>query len=260
VMPEGSQHWQELFIIVAVFSILYGSVLAFSQDNVRLVVAYSSIAQLGFIVLGIFAFDDKGAQGAVLQMLNHGLVVVPLFLIIGVIAMRAGGSESLSRLGGMAFRAPVLAALFLLVTFATLAMPGSANFIGEILVLFGAFEDKLVYGLVASLGVILASVYMIRVFQRMLHNRPGPAVESREIGRIDLVAIAPLVAVIVALGVYPNFVVDRTEAATVRKIEPARAFAAELRAGAAGADRRARAPSSRNAAAAGAFVSEDARP
>ena len=94
VMPEGSQHWQELFIIMAVFSILYGSILAFSQDNIRLVVAYSSIAQLGFIVLGIFALDDKGAQGAVLQMLNHGLVVVPLFLIIGVVAARAGGSES----------------------------------------------------------------------------------------------------------------------------------------------------------------------
>jgi NADH-quinone oxidoreductase subunit M len=230
VMPEGSQHWQELFIIIAVFSILYGSVVAFSQDNVRLVVAYSSIAQLGFIVLGIFALDDKGAQGAVLQMLNHGLVVVPLFLIIGVIALRSGGSESLSRLGGMAFRAPVLAALFLLVTFATLAMPGSANFVGEILVLFGAFEDKLVYGLVASVGVVLAGVYMIRVFQRTMHNREGPAVESREIGLIDLAAVAPLVAAIVALGVYPNFVVDRTEAATVAKIEPARAFAAEQRA------------------------------
>ena len=103
IMPEGSQHWQELFIVIAVFSILYGSILAFSQDNVRLVVAYSSIAQLGFIVLGIFALDDKGAQGAVLQMLNHGLVVVPLFLIIGVVAARAGGSESLAELGGMAF-------------------------------------------------------------------------------------------------------------------------------------------------------------
>jgi NADH-quinone oxidoreductase subunit M len=239
VMPEGSQHWQELFIIMAVFSILYGSVLAFSQDNVRLVVAYSSIAQLGFIVLGIFALEDKGAQGAVLQMLNHGLVVVPLFLIIGVIAMRAGGSESVARLGGMAFRAPVLAALFLLVTFATLAMPGSSNFMGELLVLFGTFEDKLVYGLVASVGVILASVYMIRVFQRTMHNREGPAVESREIGRIDLAAIAPLVAAIVALGVYPNFVVDRTEATTVRKIQPARAVAA-VQARAEAAERHAR--------------------
>jgi NADH-quinone oxidoreductase subunit M len=221
IMPQGAQHWQELFIIVAVFSILYGSILAFSQDNVRLVVAYSSIAQLGFIVLGIFAFDEKGAQGAILQMLNHGLVVVPLFLIIGVIAARAGGSESLSELGGMAFRAPVLATLFLIVTFATLAMPGSANFVGEILVLFGTFEDKLVYGLVASAGVVLAAVYMIRLFQRTMHNRPGPTVESSEIDGLNLVAVAPLVAVIVALGVYPHFVVHRTEKATTASIAEA---------------------------------------
>jgi NADH-quinone oxidoreductase subunit M len=222
IMPEGSQHWQELFIIVAVFSILYGSILAFSQDNLRLVVAYSSIAQMGFIVLGIFALEDKGAQGALFQMLNHGLVVVPLFLIVGVIVARARGSESLSELGGLAFRAPVLATLFLIVTFATLAMPGSANFVGELLVLFGAFEDKLVYGLVASVGVVLASVYMIRVFQRTMHNRPGPTVDSREIDGLNLAAVAPLVAVIVALGVYPNFVVDRTEDATTASIQEAR--------------------------------------
>jgi NADH-quinone oxidoreductase subunit M len=225
VMPEGSQHWQELFIIMAVFSILYGSIVAFSQDNVRLVVAYSSIAQLGFIVLGIFALDPKGAQGAVLQMLNHGLVVVPLFLIIGVIAMRAHGQESVSELGGMAFRAPILAALFLITTFATLAMPGSANFVGELLVLFGALENKFVYGAVASVGVVLAAVYMIRVFQRTMHGRRGPAVESHELGRVDLVAIAPLVAVIVALGLYPSFVVERTERATVQKVKPAEAVA-----------------------------------
>ena len=150
VMPDGAAYWQELFIIVAVFSILYGSILAFSQDNVRMVLAYSSIAQLGFIVLGIFAFEPKGADGALFQMLNHGLVTVPLFLIIGVIAARARGSESLSELGGMAFRAPVLAALFLVISLATLAMPGSGNFVGEILILFGTFEDNLVYGLVAA--------------------------------------------------------------------------------------------------------------
>ena len=118
----------------------------------------------------------------------------------------------------MAFRAPVLAALFLITTFATLAMPGSANFVGEILVLFGAFEDKLVYGLVASIGVVLAAVYMIRLFQRTMHNRVGPKVESREIDGVDFAAIAPLVAVIVALGVYPNFVVERTERSTVESI------------------------------------------
>jgi len=210
IMPEGAQHWQELFIILAVFSILYGSVLAFSQDNIRLVLAYSSIAQLGFIVLGIFAIQGNGAQGALLQMLNHGLVVVPLFLIVGMIALRAGGSESLAELGGMAFRAPVLAALFLVISFATLAMPGSGNFIGEILILFGTFQDKLVYGLVASAGVVLAAVYMIRLYQGTMHGRVGALVESREIDRVNLAAIAPLVAVVIALGLYPYFVLHRT--------------------------------------------------
>jgi NADH-quinone oxidoreductase subunit M len=211
VMPDGAAHWQELFIILAVFSILYGSVLAFSQDNIRLVLAYSSIAQLGFIVLGIFAFADNGTQGALFQMLNHGLVVVALFLIVGVIALRAGGSESLAELGGMASRAPVLAALFLIVSLATLAMPGSGNFMAEILILFGTFEDNFVYGLVASAGVVLAAVYMIRLYQGTMHGRAGLGVESREIDGVNLAAVAPLVAIVIALGVYPNFVVSRTE-------------------------------------------------
>jgi NADH-quinone oxidoreductase subunit M len=221
ILPDASQHFQELLIVIAVVSILYGSVLAFSQDDVRLVVAYSSIAQLGFITLGIFSLDDKGAQGAVMQMVNHGLVVVPLFLIIGALAARAAGSESLSELGGAAFRAPVLAALFLIVAFATLAMPGSPNFIGELLVLFGTFEDKLVYGLVASAGVVLAAVYMIRLYQRTMHNRLAAKVESRELGGLDLVTIAPVVAVVVALGIYPQLVLDRTEEATTAKIDRA---------------------------------------
>jgi NADH-quinone oxidoreductase subunit M len=221
VMPDGAGYWQELFIIVAVFSILYGSILAFSQDNVRLVLAYSSIAQLGFIVLGIFAFEQKGAQGALFQMLNHGLVTVPLFLILGVIAIRARGSESLSELGGMAFRAPVLAGLFLTISLATLAMPGSGNFVGEILILFGAFENQLAYGLVASAGVVLAAVYMIRLYQGTMHGRAATAVESLEIDRVNLAAIAPLVAVIVALGVYPHFVVHRTDRDTARVIPDA---------------------------------------
>jgi NADH-quinone oxidoreductase subunit M len=229
ILPQAAHHFQDLMIVIAVVSILYGSVLAFSQDNVRLVVAYSSIAQLGFITLGIFSLDDKGGQGALMQMVNHGLVVVPLFLIIGAIAARAGGRESLSELGGMAFRAPVLAALFLIVTFATLAMPGSPNFVGEILILFGTLQTKLVYGLVASAGVLLAAVYMIRLYQQTMHNRLGEAVASREMDRIDLATIAPVVAVIVALGVYPNLVISRTDKATTAKIAPARTQVSALR-------------------------------
>jgi NADH-quinone oxidoreductase subunit M len=122
----------------------------------------------------------------------------------------------------MAFRAPVLAGLFLVISLATLAMPGSGNFVGEILILFGTFQDFLVYGLVASVGVVLAAVYMIRLYQGTMHGRVGPAVESLEIDRVNLAAIVPLVAVIVALGVYPNFVVHRTERDTTKSIAKAR--------------------------------------
>jgi NADH-quinone oxidoreductase subunit M len=195
-------------------------VLAFSQDEARLVVGYSSIAQLGFILLGIFSLDPKGAQGAVIQMFNHGLVVAPLFLIIGYLAMRAHGSESLRQMGGMAFRAPVLAALFLIVALATLAMPGSSNFVGELLILFGTFQTKIVYGLVASGGVVLAAVYMIRFYQRSMHNPPGANVESRDLALgPELAVLAPLVLVILALGVYPNFILHRTEAGTTSKLQ-----------------------------------------
>jgi NADH-quinone oxidoreductase subunit M len=227
IMPQASQHFQELMIVIAVVSILYGSALAFTQDDARLVVGYSSVAQLGFILLGIFALDleGKGAQGALLQMVNHGLVVAPLFLIIAALAVRTGGSELLSRMGGMATRAPVLAALFLIVALATLAMPGSANFAGELLILFGAFSTKIVFGLVASAGVALAAVYMIRLYQRSMHNRQGAAVESRDLTRWEAAPVAALVAVIVALGVYPNFVTRRSERSTYASERPAAALA-----------------------------------
>ena len=218
LMPDAASHFQELMIVVAIVSILYGSILAFSQDDARLVVGYSSVAQLGFITLGIFSLDPKGAQGAVFQMVNHALVVAPLFLIIGALALRAGGTNSLARLGGMALRAPVLAALFLIVALATLAMPGSGNFVGELYILFGTFSHKLAYGIVATAGVALAAVYMIRMYQRAMHNRAGPEVESRDLTRFELGLLAPLVVVIVALGLYPQFLLSRSQAATDSKL------------------------------------------
>jgi NADH-quinone oxidoreductase subunit M len=128
-------------------------------------------------------------------------------------------------MGGIAMRAPVLAALFLVVGFATLAMPGTANFIGELLILFGAFESKLVFGIVASAGVALAAVYMIRFYQRAMHNRVGERVASRDLGLRELAVVAPLVLVIIALSVYPQLVLERTEAATVAKVEEAQSLA-----------------------------------
>jgi NADH-quinone oxidoreductase subunit M len=209
--PHAAIQFQELMLVIALISILYGSVMAFTQTSATLVVAYSSIAQLGFITLGIFSLRTDGAQGALLQMVNHGLVVAPLFFIIALLAARAGGTDDLRKMGGLAFRAPVLAALFLIVALATLAMPGSANFAAEFLILTGVLKAKIVYAIVAGAGVVLAAVYMIRLYQRSMHNPLARGAESREMTVADGLAIVPLVAVIVALALYPAFVLDRSE-------------------------------------------------
>ena len=206
LFPAAADDWQLIMLILAVLSILYGSLQAFTQTNLRLILGFSSVAQLGFIVLGIFALDSgaRGAQGALLQAVNHGLVVAPLFLIIVLLAARAGGSEDIRDMGGIASRAPVLAALFMIVTLATLAMPGSANFVGEFLILLGVFSSKLVIALIASTGVILASVYALRMYIRAMHNRAGPSVTSSEMSLRDAVVLVPLVLAIIAFAVYPQ--------------------------------------------------------
>jgi NADH-quinone oxidoreductase subunit M len=230
--PDATVHFQELMLLIALASILYGSVMAFTQTSATLVVGYSSVAQLGFITLGIFALRDEGAQGAVLQMVNHGLVVAPLFFIIAMLAARANGSDDLRQMGGMAMRAPVLAALFLVVVLATLAMPGSANFVAEFLILLGVFKSKIAFAVIAGAGVALAAVYAIRLYQRSMHNPLGPGVESREMTFAEGAVWVPIVAVIVALAVYPQLVLSRTErsvtgAVAVSRTAPAQPAAPE---------------------------------
>jgi NADH-quinone oxidoreductase subunit M len=203
--------------------------MAFTATDAILIVGYSSVAQLGFITLGIFSLRPEGAQGALLQMVNHGLVVAPLLLIVALLAARAGGSRDIRDMGGIAFRAPVLAALFLVVAFANLAMPGSSNFIGEFLILLGLFRAKIVIAIVAFTGVVLASVYMLRAFIRATHNRVGPRVASREIGLGDALVVAPLVALIVALAVYPQVALSRSERSAKASIAKAQVLAAGAR-------------------------------
>jgi NADH-quinone oxidoreductase subunit M len=195
-------------------------VLAFSQDEPRLVLAYSSIAQLGFITLGIFAIDDLGAQGAVIQMVNHGLVVGALLFTIAVFTARAGGSPTLAEMGGMAMRAPVLAVLFLIVTLATLAMPGSSNFIGEFFILNGVFQDQIAYAVVAMIGVVLAAFYALRLYQRTMHNRKPADLNSREISLREALVVAPLVACIVAIALWPGLILERGEASVEAVVAP----------------------------------------
>jgi NADH-quinone oxidoreductase subunit M len=209
LFPAATIEFQEVILVIALASILYGSVMAFTQTNVRLIAGYSSVAQLGFITAGIFALRADGSDGAILQMVNHGLVVAPIFLIAALLAERTG-TEDIREMGGMALRAPVLAALFLIVTLATLAMPGSANFIGEFYILNGLFQAKIVFALIAISGVAMSAYYALRLYQHAMHNQKPQGLLSREIGLRDGLVLAPLVLCILGLALYPQLILKRS--------------------------------------------------
>jgi NADH-quinone oxidoreductase subunit M len=205
LFPGAVHDWQTIFWVLALISILYGSIMAYTQTNTRLILGYSSVAQLGFITLGIFALDPQGtgAQGALLQAVNHGLVVAPMFFIVMLLAERTA-SEDIRDMGGIATRAPALAALFLIATFATLAIPGSANFVGEFLILLGTFKSTVAVAIIASIGVILASVYALRMYIRAMHNRAGRSLLGGDLRIADFAILVPLIGAIVAFALYPQ--------------------------------------------------------
>ena len=222
LFPDGAAHFQELLLLIALASIIYGSVMAFTQTNLRLIFGFSSVAQLGFIVLGIFALSPRGAEGALLQMVNHAVITVPVFLIIALLAARSRGSEDIREMGGLAFRAPLLAVLFLIVSLATLAMPGSSNFIGEFYILLGVFESKTVIAIIAFSGVAMAAVYALRAYISTMHNRVGAQATPREIGLQDALVLVPLVLVILALAIYPQAPLKAAQGPAARSVAKAR--------------------------------------
>jgi len=226
LFPRAAVHFQTLMLVIALMSIIYGSAQAFSQNDARLVAGYSSVAQLGFITLGVFALNPQGAQGALLQMVNHGLVVAPILFIVALLAQRAGGSEDVREMGGIAFRAPLLASVFLIVALATLAIPGSSNFVGEFLILLGVFKAKLAIAAIAFAGVVMASVYALRLFIRAMHNRVGRSVDSRELTLADGAVLVPLLAVILFLALYPQFALKRSESSVKAAVASAQLVAA----------------------------------
>jgi NADH-quinone oxidoreductase subunit M len=212
IMPDAVELFQTTMLIIALASIIYGSVMAFTKLDLRLILGFSSVAQLGFITLGIFALDSTGANGALLQMLNHGLVVVPAFLIVALIAERTG-SEEIGPMGGVAKRAPVFAVIFLIVTMATLAIPGSANFIGEFYILNGVFNTDVAIAIIASSGVALAAFYALRMYQRTMHNPLPEGADSREISLRDGLIVVPMVLIIVVLAFAPQIILGDTSEA-----------------------------------------------
>jgi NADH-quinone oxidoreductase subunit M len=218
LFPEAAKTFAPVFLTVGVIGIVYGAVVATMQKDLKRLVAYSSVAHLGFIVLGTFALNVQGIEGGVVQMVNHGLSTPALFLLVGLIYERRH-TRQIAELSGIQSVAPIFAGVFMLVMLSSIGLPGLNGFVGEFLSLIGAFHGARWWGVVAATGVILAALYLLWAYQRVFH---GPVTEANrtfpELKFSEAAFMAPLVALIVFLGVYPKPMLDRIEPSVQRLV------------------------------------------
>ncbi|HKB29929.1 MAG TPA: NADH-quinone oxidoreductase subunit M [Streptosporangiaceae bacterium] len=204
LFPAGARYFTPLVITLSVVGILYGAIVAIGQTDMKRLIAYTSVSHFGFIALGIFVLTTQGQSGATLYMVNHGFATGALFLIAGFLISRRG-SQRIADYGGVQKVAPILAGLFLVAGLATLSLPGLNTFVSEFLVLVGTFTRYKVPAVLATLGMILAAIYILWMYQRTMNGptrdevRQMPDLKARE-----LWAVGPLIALIIALGVYPQ--------------------------------------------------------
>ena len=209
--PEPVDDLRGLVLVLAAATLVYGSLLAFRQPDIRGVVAYSSMAQMGLIVLGIFSVNDLGLDGAILHSVNHGLVSAGFFLLAGMIETRSGSGE-FARLGGLAKGRPALATVVLILGMFTLAVPGSTNFAGEFAILAGVFQRGWGYAAVGAAAIVLAAMYALRLISAILHDRRagGSASEPGDLVGGELALVLPLVAILAVLSAWPALVTERS--------------------------------------------------
>lgn len=208
LFPHASKVFAPYILALCVVGILYGALLAIGQRDLGRLVSYTSVAHFGFIGLGIFAFTTQGETGATLYMVNHGFSTGALFLIVGFLATRRG-SRLIDQFGGVAKVAPWLAGAFLLAGLSSLSLPGMSTFVSEFLVLVGTFTRYRTYAVLATLGIVLAALYVLLMYQRTMHGPPREGIETfRDLDRREAWVIAPMLAVILALGFYPRPLLD----------------------------------------------------
>ena len=202
--PGPTHDLRPLILALAAAGLVYGSLLAFRAPDFRGVVAYSSLAQMGLITFGVFAVNDLGLTGSVLQMVNHGLISTTLFLLAGMVERRTTTGE-LGRLGGMARGRPVLATVLMTTGIIALAVPLSSAFAGEFLILAGVFQRGWGWAVVGAAAMVLAAMYMLRLISAVLHRDPGPAVTDAalDLRPAELGVTAPLIACLLALSAWP---------------------------------------------------------
>ncbi|MBW1985745.1 MAG: NADH-quinone oxidoreductase subunit M [Deltaproteobacteria bacterium] len=227
LFPEAAWYFVPLFSVLAIIGIIYGALVCMMQLDLKRLIAFSSVSHLGFVMLGLFTYNMAGVQGGIIQMINHGLSTGALFLIVGIIYERRH-TRLIAEFGGLSTPMPVYAAIFMIVALSSIGLPGLNGFVGEFLILLGAFKVNKIYAILGASGVIFAACYMLWMFQRVMFgvvtnekNRNLPDLSLREIAYLT-----PLLVFIVWIGVYPNTFLDKTKASTenfVAQMERAKA-------------------------------------
>ena len=217
MFPDASAFFQPMMFTLAVIAIVYTSLVAWRQTDMKKLIAYSSVAHMGFVTLGIFAFNETGIQGAIFQMISHGLISGALFLLVGVVYDRMHTRE-IAAYGGLVKRMPIYAGFFMLFTMANVGLPGTSGFVGEILTMVGAFQAATWAAAGAALGVIFSAVYMLTLYRRTVFGEmTNPKLDSiTDMNRIEWICIAPLAALTLLFGVAPNLIFNVTDEATLR--------------------------------------------
>ncbi len=200
--PVDWWDWRWVIPVLAVAAIIWGALMALVQNDMKLLVSYSSISHMGFIILGIFALNAQGQQGAVLQMVNHGVIIAALFLVVGWIADRAGTRDRLA-MAGLGLRMPVMAGVFAVVALAALGLPGLNSFVGEFMTMLGAWQRAPLLAVFAAIGLVLTPVYMLRLFQGVMQGAPAGPVPRSDIYAGQLGVLAPLILLMFVLGLDP---------------------------------------------------------
>jgi NADH-quinone oxidoreductase subunit M len=217
LFPEAAHYFVPLFSILAVIGIVYGALVSMMQTDLKRLIAFSSVSHLGFVMLGLFAFNMQGVQGGIIQMINHGLSTGALFLIVGCIYERRH-TRMIAEFGGLSTPMPIYAAIFMVVALSSIGLPGLNGFVGEFLILLGAFKVNKLYAAIAATGVIFAACYMLWMFQRVMFGQVTNEKNKdlKDLSWREIAYFAPLLLFIVWIGVYPNTFLNKTKATTAQ--------------------------------------------
>jgi NADH-quinone oxidoreductase subunit M len=223
LLPDAAVTFAPIIIGLAVIAILYGALVAMVQPDLKKLVAYSSVSHMGFVMLGAFVFNEQGLQGAAFTMISHGITTGALFLLVGIIYDQTHDRQ-IAHMGGLNGRVPYYAAIFGLFTFASIGLPGLSGFVGEFLVILGAFAFNGWVAAAAMLVVVASAVYMLWMFQRVFFTVPSDWMRRwwsslRDMSRNEWIALAPLIVLVVGLGVYPGPVLELFAAPVERIID-----------------------------------------